>query len=206
MILPSLLGVALLSTCAGFFWLVIPVFIVQVCIDKVIVRQEAGSVIVLGIVAIVIFLFASGLDLVLGTLTTRIVHKPVPKSFLKLAIELPRVLLSLALIFFYNRKLAALTCLIVVLGSGIFCLVKYMQERYRASVEQGIQSFVQGIIPTSSRILIGFTALLTFLSGIALIVRDEITLGQLAVFICISVQLTISVSNTMRSIIQPRPV
>jgi uncharacterized membrane protein HdeD (DUF308 family) len=87
---------------------------------------------------------------------------------------LPRVLLSLALIFLYNRKLAALTCLIVVLGSGIFCLVKYMQERYRASVEQGIQSFVQGIIPISSRILIGFTALLTFFSGIALIVRDEI--------------------------------
>lgn len=206
MILPPLLGVALLSACASFLWLVIPVFIVQVCIDKVIVRQEAGAVIALSIFAIVIFLFASGLDVVLGALAARVVRHPMPQIFLKLAIELPRILLSLALIFFYNKKFATLTCLIVILGSVIFCFIQYIKETYQARLEERTRSFIQGIIPTSSRILIGFTALFTFLSGIALIVRDEITLGQLAVFICISVQLTISVSNTMRSIIQPRPV
>ncbi|XGB42889.1 MAG: hypothetical protein LVS60_03475 [Nodosilinea sp. LVE1205-7] len=206
MILPSLLGVALLSTCVAFFWLAIPVFIIQICIDKVIVQQEAGSVIALSIFAIVIFLFASGLEIVLGILTARVSHHPMPESFLKLAIELPKILLSLALIFFYNKNFAALTCLIVMLGSVIFCFIQYIRETYQSRVEKRVQSFIQGTVATSSRILIGFTALLTFLSGIALIVRSEITLGQLAVFICISVQLTISISNTMRSIIQLRPV
>ncbi len=202
---PLLLGIALLSSLVCFLWL-FPVFIVQICIDKIIVQQDSSALITIGILAIVTFLLASGLDLVLGSLTVQLAPDTIPQIFMQLAIEFPRVLLSSAIIFFYNRTFAILAYMIVILGSGIFCFFEFMKRRQRTSLEKQVQSSRQGIIPISSRILVSFTALTVFLYGTVLIVRSEITFGQLPVFICISVQLTISVSNIINSLIQPRPI
>ncbi len=199
-----LLGVALLSSLIGFLWsFFLPFFALQVSIDRVVVQQDFDALIMISIVALVGFFFAGGLDLVLSTLTAKPARNRMLQISLQLAVELPRFLISLAAMLLYSVKFTVVACLLVALGSGIFCFLKFRQGMRQTSLNQQIQALMQGIIPVSSRILLGFTTLFIFLYGIALVLQEEISLGQLAGFIFISTQFTIAVPNIINSFIQP---
>ena len=200
-------GVVLLSGFIGMLWsFFLPFFVVQICIDKVVIQEDFDALIVIVIIAVVGFFFASGLDLVLSTLTAKLARNRMPQNSLQLAVELPRILISLAAMLFYNVRFTVVACLLVAVGSSVFCFLESRQRMRQTPLDKQIQALIQGIIPVSSRILLSFTTLFIFLYGMTLLIQNEITLGQLAGFIFISIQFTISVPNIINSIIQPTPV
>ncbi|MBI4782226.1 MAG: hypothetical protein HY785_13030 [Oscillatoriophycideae cyanobacterium NC_groundwater_1537_Pr4_S-0.65um_50_18] len=199
--------VVLLSGLIGILWsFFIPFFVIQICIDKIVIQEELDALVTIAIIAVVTFFFASSLDLVLSTLTAKLARNRMPQISLQLAVELPRILISLAAMLFYNVKFTIVACLLVALGNSVFCFLQFRQRMRQTPLDKQIQAVIQGIIPVSSRVLLSFTTLFIFLYGITLIIQNEITFGALAGFIFISTQFTISVPNIINSVIQPMPV
>lgn len=200
-------SVLLLSSFIGILWLFfIPFVVVQTCIDKVLIQGDLNALIVISTIAAIVFFFASGLDLVLSTLAAKISNSKTSQISLQWAVELPRILISLAAMLFYNVKFAVVACLIIALGNSVFYFLKFRQKTRKTSLDKQIKTLILGTISVSFRILLSFTTLFIFLYGINLVIQYEMTLGELAGFILLSIQLAISVPNIISSIIQPTPV
>jgi hypothetical protein len=189
-----LIGIAIFSGLIGLLWLSLAL-IVQFVIDKIMLQGSFSALIWFSTVAGLILIVVSGLELALAVFVTNISSSGISSLTLKTSIELPRVVLYLVFMAYYNLKSTSLACLLTALMCIAFFVFLQQENREATALNTAIRSTLQGIFPISSRIMLGFAVLPAFLYGSTFVIQLELTIGQLIAFSIINILFIVSSLN-----------
>ena len=181
------IAVLFLSVFSISFWLSIPL-IIQVIIDKVIVQNSPEELSILSLYLLILSLLASALEIAISTFTTTFIRKGlVNESFVGIVTTLPPVVVMGIVMNVYSPMLAG-GCLILNL---FFCGTYYFLFRGQSRSN----NLLSKPLPLSFRLPLTLIFIFVVWSGSQLVLKQELSLGQLIAFNIFSIYLSSSMLN-----------
>lgn len=159
-----------LSLLGALFWLSIPLLL-QVIVDKVLLRNSADTLNILGIALLLTTLLASVLEIGLKSLIHLFVRSQVAlrETLLNLAAALPRVILLASVLLIYSLHVAVVAIVLTAIACGAY----YIINKIRPSGSSGVSP-----LPLSFRLPLTLIVLFVLWSGASLVLSGQFTLGQ----------------------------
>lgn len=188
----SVAGVVVLSSLTGALWLSLPL-IIQIVIDKVMLQGSRDILLLFAIRSGIVLVAASGLETALAYLCMRLAQYGTSPIALNLAVELPRVLLILVIMFAYSWRLGTTACILAGLGGISLLLSQSSVNRGASMANLVIQDFSAEIFPVLFHFFLILSIICVFFYGALILLQNRLTVGQLATFSIINIQLVVSV-------------